>query len=172
MATNDFKIIKCPGYTRIYRAEDRNTSGLTATLKAGEAVKLGGTSTNFVTLLISGDPLVDTDVEFVGIVRKTSSETATADGEVEVTTIIPGQTVIRGYAKTAANIDTTSELNALLYKRVFLEVETAKGDATKIDEDQATASTNGLQIIDGNTVDGTLDVIVSGRCTFVAGTRC
>ena len=169
MSVNDLKIIKNPGYARKYGSEDWTTAGVdkNQAFVVGEPVKLGGTGTNFVILLVSTDPVVNVNTEFVGIVGGADTSTNTADGFVEVTTILPMQTVIRGKAQDASNISTAAELLALRYDWVAFERAGGSETAITINEN-SDAVTNGLQIIDGDIVKGTLDIIVSGKATSAA----
>lgn len=157
---NDLQVIKHPGPTREFQSEDRTTaSTMLATLKAGEPVKMGGTGTNFVLLCSSGDPEVGTD-EFVGIVRKESTETSTADGNVEVITMIPVLTVIRGKAHTSGNM-TDSNLIGYLGDWVTFEWTSDFDDHVFINEDESSdPNVHGLKIVAGDTDLNTLDVIV------------
>lgn len=162
MTVNDVKIIKYPGPARTYLAEDRNTSSVTATMKPGEPVKVSGTGTNFVAPLATGEPKVTCD-QYVGIVGKESTETATVDGVVEVITVIPVRTVLKAKATTTANIDTQSELDGVKNDWVAFDVTASSGTngVFTIDEDEGTdPDVHGLKIIDGDIVEYTLDVIV------------
>jgi len=136
MTLNDVKVVKYPGGTVLYEAEDRTTSSITATMKPGEPVKVAGTGTNFVQPLATGDPEVQTD-EFVGIVRKESTETSTVDGKVEVTTLIPVKTVLRAKATTTTNVNTAAKLLALMNDWVTFDLTASTG-------------TNGIFTIDSN----------------------
>ena len=81
MAVNDIKVVKGAGPTITWQAEDRTTSSQTVAYLPGEPLKKGGTGGNFALALATGDPEVGTD-EFLGICRKASTETSTADGVV------------------------------------------------------------------------------------------
>ncbi len=172
MTVNDLKIIKNSGYTRTYDVDDRNTSGLSVTIKPGEAVKIGGAGSNFLTLLVSGEPVATSGLyrEMVGIVRKESTEVAATDGTCEVTLIYPMSTVIRGKAHTVGNISTAAELLALRYDWVLFDIVTGGGAQTINENEGDDPDINGLCIIDGDIVAGTLDVIVSARVTAAAPT--
>ncbi|HEB13735.1 MAG TPA: hypothetical protein ENI13_02010 [candidate division CPR3 bacterium] len=175
MSINDLKIIKNPGYARQYGSEDWDTAGAekSQAFVIGEPVKMGGTGTNFVILLVSGDPLNGTDVEFVGITSGADSSTSSADGFVSVTLILPMETVIRGKAQTASNVNTAAKILALRYDWVFFERASNAESAITVDEDQGDSGlgANGIQILTGDPVAGTLDIIVSGRSTSAAGLR-
>jgi len=165
MAENDIKVVKHPGGTIEYNAEDRTTSGLSATMKPGEPVKVGGTGNNFVTLLATGDPEAGTD-EFVGIVRKESTETLTVDGKVEVVTLIPVKTTLRAKAETPTSINTAAKILALTLDWVTFDYDDTNFE---IDENEnSDPDVHGLQIIAGDPDGLTLDVIVSARVTSAA----
>lgn len=112
MAKGDISVLSHSLGVEGFLAEDRTTSSVTATMKAGEPVKRAGTGTNFVAPLATGDPEIGTDI-FVGIVAEESTETSTADGKVDVDIVQLG-TKLRGKATTAANMDTQSELDGLI----------------------------------------------------------
>lgn len=171
MAKADFKIISGAGPTLTYEVDDRTTSSQTTTLLPGEPVKKSG---NFVIALATGDPEVATD-EFVGIVRKTSTETSTVDGKVEVYCTVPGLTVIRGKATTAANIDTAAELLGVIGDWIAIDLTgsgtNGSGAVFSFDEDEGDdPNVHGFKVIRGNTVKGTLDCIAHSMATQ-AGTN-
>lgn len=159
---NDVKVVLNAGGTRVCLAEDWTTGGETVSLKPGEVVKVGGTGTNFATIIATGDPEVATD-ELIGVVKKEGTHTSTADGEVEVITLIPVKTVLRAKATTSTNVDTQTELDGLKLDWVCFDLTGSSGTngIITIDEDEATdPNVHGLQIIDGDINDYTLDVIV------------
>jgi len=156
MSLDDIKVVKNPGTAYKYNVSDRDTSSASATIKAGEPVKTYSTN-EFVVIIADGDPEISTD-QFIGVARKESTETATADGKVEVVTLIPMSTVLRGKATTAGNIDTASELLAYLNDWVTFDVTSS---VFTIDENETTdPNVHGLMIIGGDTTDKTLDVFV------------
>lgn len=79
---------------------------------------------------------------------------------------IPWLGKIRGRAETTANADTRTELTGLLLDSVLIDYNATgavdSGELYTI-KDAASANTSGLQIVDGNTSTGTLDVIIDGR---------
>lgn len=167
MAKGDISVLSHSLGVEKLLAEDRNTSSVTATMKPGEPVKRGGTGTNFCTPLATGDPEIGTDI-FIGIVAEESTETATADGSVDVDIVQLG-TKLRGKATTAANMDTQSELDGLILDFVTFDVTALTGEngTFTIDEDEITdPNVHSLCIVGGDTVKGTLDVLVSGATIF------
>lgn len=161
MNTNDVQVISGGGPVRVAQVDDQTTSSA-STINPGEPIKKGGAGTNFAIILATGDPEVGTD-EMLGIASKASTETSTADGEVEYHSIIPGLTVLRAFATTTANIDTAAELRDIIGDWVTFDLTST---TFTIDEDEGTdPNVHGLKIVDGNTTKGTLDVIVHSMAT-------
>lgn len=159
---DDIGIIRGSGSNFQVRTNDRDTSSLTVTIKRGEVVKRGTTGNNFAIPVLTGDPEISTDV-LIGVATSESTETATADGTVEVAQILPG-TVLRGKATTVANIDTDAKLRDITFDYVAFDVTSL---AQTIDEDEGDdPNVHGLCIIDGDIVAGTLDVLVHANVTL------
>ena len=172
MAVNNVKIIKNGGPNFEFQAEDRTTSSITVAMQLGEPVKVGGTGTNFVLPLLTGDCEIGTD-EFVGIVAEESTETSTVDGTVLVTQLIPGLTMLRAQATTVANINTVAKLLALRGDWISFDVTGAGTNGPTgvftLDEDEATdPNVHCCKIMDGDITKGSLDVIVHANATQAA----
>lgn len=139
--------------TRFYAGEPVNWAG---TLTAGAA------SVNTVVVMTTSKPVIGTDT-FVGIsgrdAQVNSSNTVIAQSGLLVDVPIPNATIIRGRAKTAVNVDTDSELLAILWDVVTFDLTAG---AYTIN-DTAAANTAGLTIVNGNIALQTLDVIVDAR---------
>lgn len=166
MAKLDFKLVSGPGPVLISEVDDRTTSSQTVALQPGEPVKKAG---NFVIALATGDPEVGTD-EFVGIVRKQSTETSSVDGKVEVYCTVPGQTILRAKMTTGANADTLAELLGLIGDWICADVTGAGTNGPTgvftIDEDEGDdPNVHGFKVIRGNIARGTLDFIVHSMAT-------
>src|SRR3990167_2286119 len=116
MAYGDMRVVSGGYGTLEVQTDDRDTSGDFA-IVGGEPVKRS--NTNFGGHLLDGDPEPGTDILF-GIATSNSTETATADGKVNVEMCGPG-TRIEARPRTAANIDTASEL-------ITLKFDYVKGD--------------------------------------------
>ena len=164
MSFNDIKVIKNPGTAYLFETDDRTTTSATYTIKAGEPVKQWSTE-EFLVILEDGDPEISTD-KLVGIAKKESTETSTANGKVEVVTIIPMSTVLRGDATTSTNVDTVAEILALKNNWVTFDVSSSN---FTIDENETSdPNVHGLMILDGDPTDKTLDVIVHANATIAA----
>lgn len=138
--------------TRFYAGEPANYVGTNTT---------GTASVNTVVVLTDTKPRVATD-SFQGIFAKdaevNSSATVIAH-KAYVTVPIPNVTRIRGRAKTAASVDTDTELLGLLFDYLDFDLTVA---VYTIDE-SAASNTSGLVCVDGNPAKSTLDVTVDGR---------
>lgn len=160
-----FKVVEDPGCALIARVEDRTTSSMTAAINPGEPLKTRTVANSAATDLIpvgDGDPEIATD-DFIGIANSKSTEaSATTEGKVEVITC-KGSTFIRGKATTYANIDTQAEIDVLLFAWVTFDVTAltgTNGDFTVDENETLDSNVNGLQIMRGDPVLGTLDVRV------------
>jgi hypothetical protein len=108
MAINDFRIVDQAGYnvipTRTFQTEANTT-----VIKPGEPVRMKTIGTSvYAELCADADPTIGTDY-VLGIAKSTSTQTAAADGVVEVFLPLPG-VVYRGKAKSAAAADTAAEI--------------------------------------------------------------
>lgn len=121
----------------------------------------GVADVNTVVVLTDGKPVIGTD-SFVGVATenmKVNSAGTVVAHTLSVAMPIPGITRIRGKAKTAASVDTDSELLGLLHDLVLFDLTSS---VYTIDE-TASANTSGLEIVDGIISKGILDVIVDAR---------
>lgn len=163
MAANNIRIFKHPGTVLRFATEANVKLGILA----GDAVKAAqGTGTNFVDLVLDGDPEQGTDM-FLGITKSNATNTASADGVVDVELILPGS-ILEGKANTAANMDTASKLAGLIFDFVCFDrsAATAAGILT-IDEDEGTdADVHGLCIVGGDIIKGTLLVAPANSTLF------
>ena len=170
----DLRVVGGAAVTPVFKfaSEDRDTSTTTVTIKAGDAVEAGGTGNNFALFLITGDPTQTSSNRFIGPAHNESTETATADGYVDVECVVPMLTVLEGNATTKANIDTAAEFDAIQNDTVALDGITAitGNPATTpytIDEDEGDdPNDHGLVIVGGDIARGTLQVVVKPLVTL------
>lgn len=141
-------------------------SGAAATIKAGELVlKTPGSAYVTVwTATNSAKPVVSTDW-VAGLSMSTSTDTASADGYVEVLPLVAGQ-IFLGNPKVAATWDTQAEYDALVGDRVLLDT-TAAGVQTLLATDGATY---GLVImpLDISKYPGKIAFAVKPGCNYLA----
>ena len=146
MAVNDMRIRT--GQASASRAF-RTQAGATAILP-GEPVKKNG---HYVVPLANGDCFVagdgTTDI-FVGVAASSSTQTASADGYVEVT-VHNDSLEYEMAVTTPANMDTQAELDALLNNRVTVDL--AAGVYT-LDENDADDRLKIFEIVGGDITRG------------------
>jgi hypothetical protein len=112
-------------------------SGAVATLASGtpgKCVTSDGSVAGAVVPMVDADGLV-TGQRFVGITKRTSTDTASAAGTVGTWAPVPG-IIYRGFPKVLTNTNTQALINALMGKKVIFDltssdwtVDTAATDA-------------------------------------------
>lgn len=162
MSKNDVTIVSHgPGAvpTITCLVDDRTTTSDTQ-IFAGEPVKIyGGQGGNYATHLADGDPEIGTDI-VIGIAASDSTETASANGSVEVYLPIPG-VIYRCKANTASNI-----AEGILFDCVTFDV--AAGPVYTVDENEGSdENVHGLRIVGYNATDGTVDFVINPRGTIL-----
>lgn len=153
MSLDNFTLVKQAGHSSAPTYTYSVQAGAT-TINRGEPVKLASISGDYVVPSADAEPVVGTPT-FLGIAASTSNQTASADGTVEVYRALPGF-VFRAKAKTLSTVDTAAEIAALKNNHVVLDLTSS---VYTIDAAAAHAGTNGVIIIGGDPVMGTLDVI-------------
>lgn len=139
--------------TKTFKVE----AGAVASITPGKPVKIGGTGNNYVTLLATGDPEIGTD-RMVGITASTSTDTASADGTVDVYMVKPGVTVMRCKATTTTNVDTDAEVLAILNDSVTFDLTST---TFTVDEDEGDdPDVHGLLITGVNKDTGEVDFML------------
>lgn len=151
MSLGDIKIVKVGGLSNVPTYRFKVQAGAT-TINAGEPVKVATAGAQYVVKSADAEPVTGTPT-FVGIAASTSTQTASVDGYVDVYKPIQG-VVFRASAKTKSNIATQSAVDTLKNRRSLLDLTSG---VFTVDESQADASTNGIVIVDGDPVKGTLD---------------
>ena len=150
MAENNIRVLKHGMTVQRMRAEANAYVGLAA----GDAVKIGGTGTNYAIPCLNGDPEQGTDI-FLGVTKSGATNTAAADGVVDVELCVPG-TVLEAKATTVANVDTDAKLLGILLDYVAFDrsADTVAGVLT-LDEDEGIDNdVHGMMILDGRITDG------------------
>lgn len=168
MAKGDIEVLSGSLGVHKLLAEDRTNTSINATLKPGEMVKRGGTGANFAILMLTGDPEQGTDI-MLGVVAEESTETSSDDGNVDVDLVTFG-TKLRGNATTSGNIDTQAKLDALFLDYIAIDgpaaASTASFNYTFNENEGDDPNVHGFQIIGGDIVKGTLDVLVASATMF------
>lgn len=157
---NDIKVVKGGGSTVVF-----NTAANQA-IKPGEPCKISGAN---VIIFADSDPEAGTDI-MVGIAHKTSTDTASVAGKVEITTMIPMQTVLRWNVTTPANINTQAKIDAMVNYWKSADYEIAATGAFTLDDAEDDPDTHGFGVIGGDPIGLTLDTYVSMRVTWASPT--
>ena len=171
MSVNDIKVLRHGGGVFRWAVDDRTTTGVARTIKAGEPVYCTPGNSAYAFRGEDGTPKIATDI-VLGIASRESTETSSANGEVEFISIIPGQTVLEGVATTKGNIDSAAELityrgNYVLFDASYTKYSTTDGAITIDENDTDDPNVNGLCIIDGSAdADGLVRVIVHANVLF------
>jgi len=117
-------------------------SGAATSIESGEPTKTA--SSGYVAIMIDTDGT--TGQRFAGIAKSDSSDTAAADGTVDLWLPLPGL-IYSALAKTAANADTQAEVDGLFAKRVYFDLTSS---AWTIDTGATDSATNCVVIIGGD----------------------
>lgn len=163
MATPNFKIVgagaaSIPTWTWQTEANAVN-------ILAGDLCKLKAAGSPYALGLVDADLTLGTDLNFLGLAKTTSTETASADGTVEIYMPLPGL-VYEGKATTAANVDTAAKISALCGDRVTVDVS---GTTVTVDENDGDGVAKALLITGGDPVRGTLQFVVTWWSNAVHG---
>lgn len=149
MAKGDIKIKDVAGLNTVPTVTKQTEAAATA-ISAGEPVKLKAAGSPYVIPMATTEPIIGTTTQVIGIAASDSTQTASADGTVEVYLFKQG-VIYSAKASTPANIDTKAKLDALENDRVVFGLAT--GTYT-VDENAGDGATKGLQIVGGNPATG------------------
>ena len=128
----------------------------------GMLLKWKANGSPYVIPLVTGDHTIGTDTAIVGLAASTGTQTASADGFIDVYMPLPG-VIYRGFATTGANVAAT-----LVGDRVGIDVSatTAAGDWT-VDEDEGEAQTFAFCIVGVDTEKDTVDFVIRSGATYL-----
>ncbi len=129
-------------------------AGAATSIEDGDLVIVDGSNAGYVKKAADG---AASTAEWIGLAVKDSTDTASADGVVKVA-LSPVGLIVRGLATTPGNF-----AQAIKNTRVTLDVSTG---VQKVDEND---TVNGvLRVLDYNTTDSTIDVVVPCHLAFVS----
>lgn len=162
MAFNDIRLADGDGGTqvptRVWQAEAAATAML-----AGEPVKAKVAGSKYAIPLADAEPVIGTTTAVIGICKSASTQTASADGVVEV--FEPNEGVLySARAKSAAAADTQAEIDALVGKRVVLDLTAG---VYTVDTAAADAATNGILIMGGDFTHSTIFFFIRSSGTIL-----
>jgi len=140
--------------------DDWTTSSQTETIKPGEPVTQD--NSDYVEIVVNGGPVNSTGL-FVGVAHNESTETSTAEGEVDVEMVVPFVTILRAKATTVANV-TAANLKGYKQNAVTF---TNSSNVITINEDEIDdPNEHSLVIVGGDISKGTIDVYVKPLATL------
>lgn len=160
MARNDIKLKDVAGLNVVPTLRCQTEAAATAIL-VGEPVKFKTLGSQYVIPLADADGVIGTMTPIVGIAASDSTQTASADGFVDVLLPIPG-TIWEIKAKSAASADTQSEINALVNDRAIIDLTTGVYTLDATGTDVQTAP---FTIVGGNPDKSTLYFMVRTGAT-------
>jgi len=168
MAENDVKQVKGRGPVLTWAVDDRTTSGVGRAIAPGEPVEIEWNDNNYATF--SGESvtsraefcIINSD-RYLGVCAKTSTETSSADGTVDVYLNLP-DTVTRAKAYPTTTADTASDIADLINDSVHMYRTrgiTAIGNFYIYPSSADNPNLYGCLIVDGDPTRTTLDFIIS-----------
>lgn len=136
-------------------------------IQKGMLLKWKSNGSPFVIPCVDGDHTIGTDTAIVGLAASDGTQTAAADGTIDVYMPLPG-VVYEAYATTAANANTDAEIAALVGDRVGIDVSatTEAGDWT-LDENEGEAQTFAFLIVGGDALRSTIKFIIRTGATML-----
>lgn len=147
MAKNNIRVKDVAG-ANVLNVQVFNTEAAATAIYAGEPVKEKTAGSKYVIPLADAEPVIGTTTAVRGIASKDSTQTASADGVVEV--YVPtANTVFAAKAKSTTAADTEAEIIALKGKRVLLDLTSS---TYTVDTATADGATNGVLIVGGNAI--------------------
>lgn len=160
MATGNFRVVEGRAHTNVWQVDDRDTSSAT-TIAAGEFTKTNATAAPYAVPLVDADLTIGTDQTLVGLAAKASTETASANGTVEVIVPLP-DLVYEGRVLTTTLADTQSEVDALVGDYLVLDLTSS---TWTIDTAAGTGANNAFLIIGGDPLRSTLKFRIRSDAT-------
>lgn len=141
------------------------TEAASTAIYAGELCKLKAAGSPYAVTFVDGDLTRGTDSQFLGLAATDGTHTAGADGYVDIYMPLPG-IVYEAKAKTAASVDTATEIKAMSGDRKIMDVT---GGVLTVDEAAADAVASAITIVGGNPVTKTLYFTVAPVANAVDG---
>ena len=145
MGIQDFRI-KTAGGAQTVPVIRCNTEAAATAILPGEPVKFKSAGSKYVIPMADAEPAIGTTTAIVGIACSTSTQTASADGVVDVYKISP-EDIIVAKAKSSTAADTEAEIIALKGKRILVDLTSS---VYTVDTAASDGATNGLIVVGGN----------------------
>lgn len=162
MSRNDIRIVDIGGYNVAPTRKFLTEAAATAILQ-GEPVKFKALGSRYVIPLADADGVIGTMTPIVGVAASDSTQTASADGFVEVYLPLPG-IVYEIKAKSTTAADTQSEIDALTLDRAIIDLTSSAYTLDATGTDVATAP---FVIVGGNPDRNSLYFTIRAGATFL-----
>lgn len=164
MSRHDIKIVDTGGRVNVptYSWQVALNASVPS-IKAGEPVLQAGQNSQYVALAADGEPEISVSQPIVGIAASDSTETASADGSVEIYMPLPG-IVYEIAATSSAAADTQSEIDALCGDKFTLDLTSSK---FTLDTATGAAASWAFLVVGGNPNKKTLKVMISSEATIL-----
>lgn len=163
MAKADVQVVGGAAVSNVlpFVTDDRTTSSQTETIKPGEPVQMD--NENFVEIVATGGPSQTAGL-LVGIATTESTETSSAEGEVEAQIVVPFITLMRAKATTPANVDTVAKFKLLRQDAVCF---TNASNVITINEDEGDdPNEHGLVMVGVDIAKGLIDFYAKPLATL------
>lgn len=158
----DIKIHKAPMNhvpTVRWQAEANTTA-----MYAGEPVKLKAAGSPYVIPCADADLTIATDTVFVGICANDSTQTAAADGYVDVYVPLTG-IIYSAKVSTGTNFNTDAKIAALCGDRVTVNLA---GGIYTLDENAGDGAANAFYIVGGDKDTQTVYFTIRAAATYLS----
>lgn len=162
MAKNDFRIASSGGRNTLPTYRWQCGAGA-AIPNAGEPLKHLLAGTKNVEPLYTGDSTVATDRPFVGVAADAGTNTSAVAGYVNVYMPFDG-VIYEAKAQTAANVDTQSEIDALIGDAIVIDVTSS---VFTFDEDAGHTTANLFLIVGGTPATSELHCVTRAAGTML-----
>lgn len=159
MARGNISIVEGSPSVRRWLTEANTTVPL-----AGEPVKLKAAGSPYAIICADGDLTIGTDTAFLGICKGDGTQTASADGYVDVYIPTP-DLVYESKAKTSTTFDTQSEIDALKGDRVVLDYTSS---VWTVDVAATDGANNAFYIVGGDPVRATCQFTCRADATYLS----
>lgn len=163
MARGDIRIVDHGGHNVVPTIRWQVASGAATTILAGEPTKQGNTANPYAAICATADLTIGTDQPFTGVAAIASTDTAAADGLVDLYLPLAG-VVYQQKVVTASLADTDAEVNALVGDALVWSLASSNW---RLDTAAGAGANNALVVIGGDAVDNSLKFIVRHDGTFI-----
>ncbi len=165
----DVRIVDTAGLGSVPTYSWQVQSGAANSIVPGKFVKQSGAAAVYAALCVDGDHTVATDQPIIGLASSISTDTAAADGRVDVFMPLPGVTYAIK-AKTASLANTQAKIDAMCGGAYVIDVDGTTGKVT-LDTAGGNTNTNAFKVVGGDPVTSELYVVIRSTATFLGSAQ-